>query len=62
MTGLDLDAIRHELPERHPVELAAGSVVIERYHWRNAATGKRGVRRGVCLGCGAAQPKEERDG
>lgn len=32
------------LPHRYPVELAPGSVVIERYHWENAATGKRGVQ------------------
>lgn len=31
------------LPERHAVELAAGSVVIERYHWEKA-NGRRGVQ------------------
>jgi len=40
-TALPLQA---PLPERHTVELAAGSVVIERYHWENAATGKRGIQ------------------
>lgn len=31
------------LPTRYPVELAPGSVVIERYHWEKPS-GKRGVQ------------------